>query len=159
RDRNGELRSSVSIRDLSDRRRSEQEQRILAELGAVLSPLRYESSLTDVAPIVARNLADLVIFFVVQADGDLHRVAAATRDPAQSWIADTLMTSLRATLLPDHPARRVVRDGEPYISQFPPETLEEGAENPEHLRALRAMRLRSVLVVPLIVGDVSLGAL
>jgi PAS domain S-box-containing protein len=91
RDRNGDLRSSVSIRDLTERRRSEREQRILAELGAVLSPLRYESSLTDVAPLVARNLADLAVFFVVQADGELHRVAAATCDPAQAWIADAII--------------------------------------------------------------------
>jgi signal transduction histidine kinase len=134
-------------------------QRILAELGAALSPLRYESSLTDVAPLVARNLADLVIFFVVQPDGELHRVAAATRDPAQAWIADALITGIRATVRPDHPARRVVRERDPYISQFAPEALEKTAETPEHLRALRAMRLRSSMVVPLTVGEDCQGAL
>ena len=129
------------------------EQRILAELGAALSPLRYEGSLEDVAPLVARDLADLVILFVVQADGDLQRVAAATRDPAQAWIADALMTSLRTTVRPEHPARRVVRERKPVIRQFTPESLEEVAESAEHLRVLRAMRLRSAMVVPLSIGD------
>jgi PAS domain S-box-containing protein len=159
RDRHGELRSSVTIRDLTDRRRAEREQRILAELGAVLSPLLYESPLTDVAPLVARDLADLVIFFIVQADGELHRVAAATRDPAQAWIADDIMTSLRTTVRAEHPARQVVRTGEPYVRQFTPESLEDAAESPEHLRALRAMRLRSSMVVPLSVGESCQGAL
>lgn len=84
-------------------RESEERYRILAELGAVLSPLRYESSLNDVAPLVARNLADLVIFYVVQADGELHRVAAATREPTQGWVADAVMTSLRRPCPPSTP--------------------------------------------------------
>lgn len=159
RDRNGEPRTSISFRDITDRRRAEKEQRVLAELGAVLSPLRYESSLDDVAPLIARNLADFVVFFVLQPDGELHRVAAATRDPAQAWVSNAVMTSLRGTVRPDHPARRVVRERTPYISQFAPESLEAAAESPEHLRALRATRLRSVLVVPLAIGDTCHGAL
>jgi PAS domain S-box-containing protein len=158
KDRHGELRSSISFRDLTDQRRAERDQRILAELGAVLSPLRYESSLADVAPLVARDLADLVVFFVVQPDGDLYRVAAATRDPTQAWIAEAI-TSMRATVRPDHPTRRVVRDREPYLRQYTPESMEATAEHPEHLRALRAMRLRSSMVVPLVVGEVCHGAL
>jgi PAS domain S-box-containing protein len=159
RDRNGELRTSISFRDLTDRRRSEKEQRILAELGAVLSPLRYESSLKDVAPLVARDLADLVIFFVVQPDGDLHRVAAAHRDPAQAWIAEAVMTSLRGTVRSDHPARRVLRDRIALIRQFTPESIEELAESPAHLRVLRALAVRSVMLVPLNIGDSCLGVL
>jgi signal transduction histidine kinase len=144
---------------LKELRGAHDAERILAELGAVLSPLRYESSLDDVAPLVARNLADLVIFFVVQADGDLQRVAAATHNPAQSWIADAVMTSLRATVRHDHPARRVVQDRTPVIKQFTPESLEEVAESAEHLRVLRAMQLRSYLIVPLAIGDACPGAL
>jgi signal transduction histidine kinase len=140
-------------------RASEERYRILAELGALLSPLRHESSLNDVAPMVARNLADLVIFFVVQPDGELQRVAAATRDPAQAWIADVIMKDLRATTRPDHPARRVVRERTSVIRQFAPESLEAFAESAEHLRALRAMQLRSVMVVPLDLGGACHGAL
>jgi signal transduction histidine kinase len=69
------------------------------------------------------------------------------------------MTSLRATVRPNHPVRRVVREREPFISQYAPESLEEAAESPEHLRTLRAMRLRSSLLVPLTVGEACLGAL
>jgi len=140
-------------------RESEERYRILAELGEVLSPLRYESSLDDVAPLVARSLADLVIFYVVQADGELHRVAAATRDPAQGWVADAIMTSLRETVPIEHPARRVLRERQPVMSEFAPESLEDGATSPEDLRALRAIRLRSTMVVPLSIGDVTHGAL
>jgi signal transduction histidine kinase len=140
-------------------RESEERHRVLAELGAVLSPLRYESSLTDVAPLVAHHLADVVVFFVVQADGEVQRVAAATRDPAEAWIAEVFMSSLRATVRPDHPVQRVVQDRKPVISQFTPEALEKVAENPGHLRGLRAMGLRSSMMVPLNIGETCQGAL
>jgi PAS domain S-box-containing protein len=156
--RHGAPRTSMSIRDLTDHRRIEREQRILAELGAVLSPIRYESSLQDVAPLVARDLADVVLFFVVQADGELERVAAATRDPTRAWIADAL-TRLRTTVRPDHPARRVLRERKPVIRQVTPESAERSAESPEHLRALRAIRLTSSLYVPLSVGEACLGVM
>jgi PAS domain S-box-containing protein len=159
RDRHGELRTSVSFRDLTDRRRSEQQQRILAELGAVLSPLRYESPLNDVAPLIASELADLVMFYVVQPDGDLHRVAAATREPKPAWIADTIMTSLESNVRPLHPAWRAVRERVPIIQHFTIESLDDAAENPEHLRALRALGLRSYVVVPMIIGDSCVGVL
>jgi PAS domain S-box-containing protein len=158
RGRNGEPRTSMSLRDLTDRRRAENEQRVLAELGAVLSPLRYESSLDEVAAVVARDLADLVVFYLVQPDGELERVAAAVHDPAGAWISDALLRQRTAVRL-DHPARQAIRDGKPVIRNVSSASFETTAETPEHLRALYAMQLRSALVVPLTVGDTSLGAL
>lgn len=60
---------------------------------------------------------------------------------------------------PEHPARRVLRERKPVISQFAPESIEDGAASPEDLRALRAMRLRSTMIVPLTIGDACHGAL
>jgi signal transduction histidine kinase len=157
--RHVEAHSRAAAGALKELRVVEKEQRFLAELGALLSPLRYERSLEDVAPLVARELADLVIFFAAQEDGELQRVAAATRDPAQAWVADAVMTDLRSTVSLEHPVRGVIRDRKPFIRQFAPESLEASAENPEHLRALRAMRFRSVMVVPLEIGDDCHGAL
>jgi PAS domain S-box-containing protein len=158
-DRHGEPRTSMSIRDLTEGHRVERDLRILAELGAVLSPIRSDSSLDDVAPLVARSLADLVVFFVAQADGELQRVAAATSDPARAWISDVL-TRERTVVRGDHPARQVLRDRKPILRrQFSPESMEARAESPEHLRALRALRLRSSLLVPLSVGDACVGAM
>jgi signal transduction histidine kinase len=156
--RHVEANARAAAAALKDLRAVEREQRLLAELGAVLSPLRYESSLADVAPWVARNLADLVIFFVVQADGELERVAAATRDPAHAWIAEDIMTGLRATVSSDHPVRAVVRERTPLIRQFG-EAMESFADSAEHLHILRVMRLRSVMAVPLDIGDDCHGAL
>jgi PAS domain S-box-containing protein len=157
-DRNGSPRASVSFRDITDRKRAERDHRILAELGAVLSPIMYESPLSEVAALIARNLADLVVFFVVQPDGEMRRVAAATRDPAKAWAAEAV-TKHRSAVRGDHPSREVVRERRPILRRYLPETAEGGAETDEHLRALRELRLKNTLLVPLVVGDACLGVL
>jgi PAS domain S-box-containing protein len=157
-DRNGSPRASVSFRDITDRKRAERDHRILAELGAVLSPIRYESPLAEVAPLVARDLAELVMFYVVQPDGDLARGAAATRDPALAWAAEVLMRD-RSFVRADHPARQVLREQRPVLRRFTPETRQQTVEPEELTRALLALQLRSSLFVPLLVGDTCLGVL
>ena len=157
-DRHGEPRTSMSVRDLTDRKRAERDQRVLAELGSVLSPMRYEGSLNEVAPLLVREIADLGIFYAVQPDGELCRVAAATRDPGKTWISDVVM-QLPTTPGPDHRARRVLRDRKPLIRTLTADELEAGAETPEHLRALRAADLKSTLMVPLLVGDACVGVM
>jgi PAS domain S-box-containing protein len=157
-DREGSPRTSISIRDLTDRKRAEREHRILAELGAVLSPILYESPLSEVAPLIARHLADLVVFFVVQPDGELLRVAAATRDPAKAWAADAV-TKHRPGVRADHPTRQVLRERRPLLRQYVPEVSERAADTDEHLQALRALQLRNTLFVPLLVGETCLGVL
>ncbi len=158
-DRHGAPRMIISMRDLTERKRAEREHRILAELGAVLSPILYDTPLSEVAPLVAKDLADVVVFFVVQPDGELRRVAVATRDPSRSWVAEGLMDAGRQIPRPDHPARQVLRDRRPVLRHFTPESVLATAETDEHLRALRELRLCSSLLVPLAVGDTCVGVL
>ena len=157
-DRHGELRTSMSVRDLTDRKRAERDQRLLAELGAVMGPRHHDSSLNDVAPLLVRDFADLGVFYLVQPDGELRRAAAATHDPAKAWIAEVVM-QLPTTPSADHVTRQVLRDRKPMLRTLVPERVEEQAETPEHLRALRAAALKSSLLVPLLVGDSCVGVM
>jgi PAS domain S-box-containing protein len=157
-DRHGALRSSMSIRDLTERKRTERDQRLLAELGAVLSPIRYEESLNDVAPLLVRDLADFGIFYLVQPDGELTRVAAAARDPEQAWIAEALI-KMRRAVRPDHPAFEVLTSQKPLFQDARPERIDPSTSTPEHLRALQAAGLKHILFVPLLLGETCLGVL
>jgi len=149
----------IPMRDLTERKRAEREDRILAELGAVLSPIRYDSPLTEVAPLVARDMADLVVFYVVQADGDLQRAAVATRDPAQAWISGALMAD-RSSVRADHPARRVMQERRPLLRPVAPaDSPDRHVETDEQSRGLRALALTNSLFVPLLIGDTCLGVL
>jgi PAS domain S-box-containing protein len=157
-DRNGGLQTSLSFRDLTERKRAERDQALLAELGAVFKPMESESELDDVALFLARQLADLVVFYVVQPDGELRRAAASCRDPAKAWIAAELM-KLPSTPAPDHPAQKVFRTRQACTFQFTTESMEGIAETPEHLRVIRGAAVTSSLLVPLLVGESCVGVL
>ena len=73
-DRNGLQQTSMLIRDLTGQKRAERTQTLLAELGAVLGAIECESTLRAAAPVIARHLGDVVVFFVVQEDGELAPV-------------------------------------------------------------------------------------
>jgi PAS domain S-box-containing protein len=157
-DRNGVLQTSLSFRDLTERKRVERDQALLAELGAIVKPVESEGALDEVALFLARQLADLVVFYVVQPDGELRRGAAACRDAAKAWISDELM-KLPSTPAPDHPAQKVLRTRQACTFQFTPESMEAIAETPEHLRVIRGAALTSSLLVPLVVGESCVGVL
>jgi PAS domain S-box-containing protein len=157
-DRNGVLQTSLSFRDLTERKRAERDQALLAELGAVVKPVEFEGALDEVALFLARQLADLVVFYVVQPDGELRRAAAGCRDSAKGWIADELM-KLPSTPAPDHPAQKVLRARQAATFRFTPQSMEAVAENPEHLRVIRGAALTSSLVVPLLAGESCVGVL
>ena len=157
-DRHGQVRSSMSIRDLREQKRAERDHRVLADLGAVLGAAHHESSLTDVAPLLVRNLADMGVFYLVDPDGELRRTVVATRDPANQWIGDAIMQQ-PPTVPADHITRQVLRDRKPLIQIVTPEVLARRTRSPEHLRALHAAALKSYLLVPLLVGDTCLGVM
>jgi PAS domain S-box-containing protein len=157
-DRTGERQTSLSIRDLSERKRAERDLALLAELGAVVTPVEVESALDDVAHFLARQLADLVIFYVVQPDGALRRAAASCRHSAKAWISDELM-KLSSPPGSDHPAQKVFRTREACVLRFTPESMEEIAETPGHLRVIRGAALTNSLQVPLLDGESCVGVL
>jgi PAS domain S-box-containing protein len=157
-DRNGVLQTSLSFRDVTDRQRAERDQKLLADLGAVLRPVESEGALDDVAPFLARHLADVVAFYLVRPDGELCRFTAAARDPAKAWVADELI-KLSSTLPSQHPAWEVLRTRQARIGKSAPGSMEAAAETPEHRRAIRAADVTSFLLVPLAVGESCVGVL
>ncbi len=72
------------LRDIDDRRRTEEQLRFLAEAsGALADSLDYDSTLQRLADIAVPALADWVAVDIVQDDGSLCRKAAAHAQPSQ----------------------------------------------------------------------------
>src|SRR5262249_10836594 len=148
---------TIAIRDITDQKRIESEQRLLAEFGKVLvSRLDYEDTLTNIVQLVVRELADYAVLYVRQENGAIRRVRAASRDAAASGGS---LVGLQVDAKPVHAASRVTATKRPILLDVTPEVLPSFAHNDEHLRALRAANLRSIMGVPLLVRDESFGAL
>lgn len=158
-DVDGKRLLTVTLRDITERRRAEREQRFLADVGAALLPtaLGFEGALTAVAGLVVRSLADCCIVDMLAMDGQPERIAVLCRDPekgaacARLRLIDPRRPSFVAEVLE---TRRPV-----LLHDVSAERLESMAQSEEHLRALHEIRPRSSMVVPLLARGQLLGVL
>jgi PAS domain S-box-containing protein len=148
----------VHVTDVTERRRIELEQEILAEAGVVLaSSLDYTRTLKSIAELVVRHTADLCVVDMVADDDHGHRITAAHADPTKAAACRALARSEidhRQTL-----ARSAIETGQPQIfDDITPELMASATRNAAHLEVLRQLAPRSAMVVPLVVADRVLGA-
>lgn len=150
----------AQIEDITERRRLEEQLRFLAEIGVELAEtLEYDATLTRIAELAVRDLADICIVDMVQDDGSLRRVEVASRDPSKSWLCklfrDVPIARERPYLLRAALAtRRSV-----LISELSKEMLASLSQSEQHLRALRAAEIRSMVAAPLLAHGKLLGAI
>ena len=147
--------------DVSESRQAELARDFLADASRVLaSSLDYEETLRTVARLAVPRLADWCAVDVVDEDGRLERLAVEHTDPAKVELA--LEVERRWPGDPDapHGVPYVVRTGRSeLVPEIPEELLLRVARDEEHLRLVRALGLRSYIVVPLVARDRVLGAI
>ena len=147
---------TVALRDITDQKRIENEQRFLSDVGAVLtSTLDYEDTLTNIAQLAVRDLADFCIVDVVEEAGEIRRLKALSRDPSKAWVCDLFM---QVPLDQSHPSlvASVLENRETVLSQFlSSESFASFSE--ECRRALRAADVKSFIAVPLLANGKLLG--
>jgi PAS domain S-box-containing protein len=149
---------TVALRDVSERTRIEKEQTFLARVGpALASSLGYEETLTKITELAVTDLADFCVIEVLEPDGSGRRKSAC-RDPAWAWLCDMFDTIAIDHSRP-YPLGIVIDTKRPLLMQKPsPEKLASLAQSEEHLRALLAVGLHSMLGVPLFANDKVIGA-
>jgi PAS domain S-box-containing protein len=151
---------TAALRDVSAQRRIEREQRFLAEVGPILAEtLDYEETLTRIADVAVKEIADLCIVDLVEEGGVRRRLKVASRDPAKAWVCDALggisVDGERPYML-----RAVFETRRPLLLARPdPGTIDAMAQAPEHLRALRAAEVRSLVAAPLVARGELIGAI
>ena len=156
----GERILTVVLRDVTEQKRVEREQRFLAEVGPVLATsLQYEETLSKVAELAVRELADLCIVDIVEEDGEIRRLKGLARDPAKAWVADALMRIPLDRERP-HLVSSVLETKQPVlIERVTEELIASWAQSEEHRKALRGLAARSIIAVPLLVRGELLGVL
>ncbi|MCA1790134.1 MAG: PAS domain S-box protein, partial [Thioalkalivibrio sp.] len=150
---------AVVLRDITEQKRIEREQRLLAEVGPVLADtLDFEETLSDIAKIAVRDLADLCVVDV-KKNGEIERFKVLARDPAQTEIAEALMR-IPLDRRQQHTVETVLEAKKAIlIERVTPKDLASWTESEESLRALLDLDVRSVVAVPLIAHSDCLGLL
>ncbi|WP_395659834.1 SpoIIE family protein phosphatase [Nocardioides sp.] len=148
------------IRAQSEAADRESKLSFLAEVSARLSgELDYETTLAAVAEAAVPWFADWCAIGVVD-DDRLRTIAVAHADPGIAPLVEEVQT--RYPPEPDAPAGpyEVVHTGQSVlIPEITDEMLAIRATDEEHLRLLRLLAPRSMLICPLAVGDRVLGAI
>jgi PAS domain S-box-containing protein len=176
----GEKARFVSVRDLTHRKRAEENERrllieqaarvaaegaqaraqFLAEASRVLSSsFDSETTLARVARLAVPYLADYCV--IDTYDGDrLRRVATAAADATQEAVVEQLKRYVPDLAWVDNPIVRAARTGEAVLvadaAAVPPEWVVRSAE---HLELLRQLAPRAAMFVPVRGGGGVLGVL
>ena len=153
---------AAMLKSYFERKRAEDELRFLAEASRLLATsLDYETTLQSVAEIVVPILGDFCIFDVVSPDGMVQRLAAQHVNPTrQSFFAEACQFLRPAAWYHGHPVAKVLATGKPeFMPHIDNEWIQHSAISPKHLEFLRELGLQSLMTVPLVARDHTLGAL
>lgn len=184
RDSQGELRGYAKItRDMTERKQAaetirkaneELEKRVvertfqlifLADASKLLaSSLNYKTTLQSVAQLAVPELADWCTVYILEEDRTPKQVALAHTDPAKvKWALDLQhQFQSKYPYDPDAPTGlpQVLKTAKPVLYPvITDEQLVNSARDAEQLRLLRELEIVSVLIVPLVAREKTLGAI
>ncbi len=148
------------VRDITEQKRLEKEQRFLAEVGArLVTTLEYEETLTRIAEIAVQDLADCCMLDLVDEKGEVRRQRIVCRDPSKAVTCDKrLLVSTHQT----RPClvRSALESRQPVVVQrLSSDDVEALALDEDQLQTLRRAEARSAVVIPLVAPGSVLGAI
>ena len=162
RGRTGEpILAVVTMQDITEVKKAQRRAAFLADAGGILaSSLEVQTTLKNVAQLAASSLVDWCAINVRGPSGAIELLAAAYSDLSQEARSVEMQR-----LYPLDPAAmlgagHVIQTGRPeLVADVTEATLSAMAQDPEHLRRLHALGLRSYLCVPLWARGQVLGTL
>ncbi|MBN1210918.1 MAG: PAS domain S-box protein [Myxococcaceae bacterium] len=150
---------TVVLRDITERKQREDEQRFLAEVGGLLgSSLDYETTLENAAQLAVRSLADYCIIDILDEDGRPRCASVAAASKANQGLAQ----ALRSNVDPSHPylSREALLTGKATLrAQVTEEFLHAHSQDKAQLTLLRLLGPKSLMAVPLVARGRTLGAI
>jgi PAS domain S-box-containing protein len=161
RDAEGQVRYAISvIEDITDRRRAFERLQFLSEAGEILSSsLAYERTLASMAQLAVPRIADWCTVDICDEKG-VRRLAVAHVDPTKVVWAEELNRRYPVDLQAPRGIGAVLRTGQPeLIGEIPDDMLAASTRDPDQLRILQELGLRSYICVPLSANGRTIGAL
>ena len=149
-------RTTMSIVDLSERRRAQRALELVAEAGRVLGEsLDIDATLQRLTSLLVPELADLCTVDIVEAGG-VRRVAVAHRDPSRLEMTRNVR---RKSAIARGGVDRVLETGQPeLVPVFTDAYLRSATQDEEHFEMGRALGIRSAVIVPLVAHGRTIGA-
>ena len=147
--------------DITDHKRAEQALRFLADASESLAEVvDYKTTLEKIVSLAIPQFADWCVIDMIEADGSLRRMAVADANPANVERIFDLDRRFPTGPRTPYGRYRVLRTGmSEMMAEIPDTVLVKLAQNDEHLRVLRSLRMSSYIGVPLRLRDRTVGVL
>lgn len=122
--------------------------------------LDYQHTLREVAHLAIPAFADWCAVDMLAADGRILRLATVHADPARLALAEEYYRRFPTGADDPTGVSAVIRNNKAVLAaEIPEGVLEESIKDPEQLRILRELKLRSVILVPMAARGRVLGAI
>jgi signal transduction histidine kinase len=133
----------------------------LAQVSATLAAsLNYEGTLASVANLVVPYFADWCSVDLLEENQSINRVAVAHRDPEKVKLGWQLHQHYPRKLDEPGGVPKVLRTGiAEMVTEISDAVLAAGISDPEHLRIIREIGLKSCIILPLKAREKIFGAI
>ncbi len=159
------VRISGTVMDITSKKEIEEKERFLSEITLELSrTLDFQTNLRRISELLVPKFACWCIIDLIE-DNSIRRTIVNHRDPSLSQIVKKF-ESLQTDLDAPSGASKAIRSGKSVL--FPPESLDDLSENfyeipmigtrdPEQIKIIQTLGIRSYISVPIKLRDISLG--
>src|SRR5947209_3975190 len=150
-----------NFRDITERRRAEERQRLLNEVSRILvSSFDHRITLKEVAELIVPTLADYCRIALLDEHQQIQEISVNHIDPDKIALVQALYDEYKDRPNSTHGLQKLLETGKPeLISTLSSSILEPVQENTELLRIVGALDLHSYMGVPLIARDRIIGAI
>jgi PAS domain S-box-containing protein len=151
---------STVMRDITDRKAEEEDQKLLVEASRTFSmSLEPEAVLRAITTLFVPRLADFCIVHLIRSDGQLDCAATRHGDETLQHLLDRLDRLAPVAGGGVGVAQTVANAKSQLVSEVIPAWLAAATTSRADARVLAELAPRSVVIVPLLVGERVLGAL
>jgi PAS domain S-box-containing protein len=151
---------TVVLRDVTDRKRAEEDERFLSAASAELGKsLELEEELRVAADLPVPRLADACLIDFAGADDDTYRRVAGRRQRTDLTPPLEALAAIPLTADSPSPIVDVIRRGRADVVPSVDDAWLESSEEPTLIPEWQRLGARALLIMPLVAGGETLGAL
>jgi GAF domain-containing protein len=153
------LYAVTALEDLTEIKKEEFEQTLLARMGELLASADYQEVVERLTELVIPQLADWCSVYTPRPDGSIVEVATAHSDAAKIGKAREVLAHYPLRVDDEVGPAEVLRTGEPIVVEDLAPLLRDMAPDEARLEALRETGVGSAMLLPIRTGGEVIGTL